>query len=252
MVGAKEKISIDKRPLLDGIHEQNRSSMKKYKDFFVGHSNFSALVKFEMASMLILPMPGALGFLLRKRLLKHLFRKVGSGVLLGRNVSLRHPGKIDLGERVAVDDDCLLDAKGAGEEGIKIGDDVVIARGTIIQGKNSWVDIGDNCTIGSQCQLSSVSGISLGKFVMMAGQCYIGGGRYRSEDRDLPMAEQGLYSEGPVTIGSDVWLGAGVIVLDGVSIGQGCIVGAGAVIREDLSEYAVVMQHNRLVVLPRS
>lgn len=170
---------------------------------------------------------------------------------MGRNVALRHPGKIDLGDRAAIDDNCLLDAKGAGEAGVKIGNDVVVARDTLIQGKTSWVEIGDKCIIGSQCQISSVSGVSLGDSVMLAGQCYIGGGRYHSESRDVPMAEQGLYSEGPVVIGSDVWLGAGVVVLDGVQIGRGCIVGAGAVIREDLPEYAVVSQHTRQAVMPR-
>jgi len=38
----------------------------------------------------------------------------------------------------------------------------------------------------------------------------------------------------PVTIGSDVWLGANVIVCGGVTIGDGCVVGAGSVVIRDL------------------
>ena len=38
----------------------------------------------------------------------------------------------------------------------------------------------------------------------------------------------------PVTIGSDVWLGANVVVCGGVTIGDGCVVGAGSVVTRDL------------------
>lgn len=45
----------------------------------------------------------------------------------------------------------------------------------------------------------------------------------------------------PTTIGSDVWLGAGVTVLGGVTIGDGCVVGANAVVTSDLPPYSVAM-----------
>ena len=37
-------------------------------------------------------------------------------------------------------------------------------------------------------------------------------------------------SKGGIRIGDDVWLGAGVIVLDGVTIGKSSVVGAGSVV----------------------
>jgi acetyltransferase-like isoleucine patch superfamily enzyme len=61
------------------------------------------------------------------------------------------------------------------------------------------------------------------------------------EQVDIPMMEQGVYSEDPVVIGDDVWLGAGAMVLDGVKIGKGCIVGAGAVVTKNLPDYAVAV-----------
>lgn len=42
------------------------------------------------------------------------------------------------------------------------------------------------------------------------------------------------------TIGNDVWIGAGAIVLGGVTIGDGAIVGAGAVVTKDVPPYAIV------------
>lgn len=43
-----------------------------------------------------------------------------------------------------------------------------------------------------------------------------------------------------VSVGNDVWIGAGSIVLDGVSIGDGAIIAAGAVVNKDVPPYAIV------------
>jgi acetyltransferase-like isoleucine patch superfamily enzyme len=75
-----------------------------------------------------------------------------------------------------------------------------------------------------------VSGLTIGDHAIVAGQCYFGGGRYRTALDGRPMVEQGLETRGPVTVGRDVWIGAGVRVLDGASIGDGAIIGAGAVV----------------------
>jgi acetyltransferase-like isoleucine patch superfamily enzyme len=152
---------------------------------------------------------------------------------------MRHPGRITLGDRVAIDDYSLLDASGAGEAGIILGDDVIISRNCVIQGKTGSVTIGNKTDIGCNAILSSGGGIQIGNSVLIAGNCYIGGGRYVTEQIDVPMMEQGLYTKGPVIIGDDVWLGAGSTVLDGVKIGRGCIVGAGAVVTKDLPDYAI-------------
>ena len=248
---ATSKHVIEKKSLVKSLGESETSALKKYQNFFVGSSGLGALLKYELLTVFLGPLPGALGLLLRKQLFPSLCQQVGGGVVWGRNISLRHPGKITLGDRVAIDDHCLVDAKGGEKEGITIGNDVMIARSTIIQAKNGPISIGDHCSIGSQCQLSSVGGISLGTSVMMAGQCYIGGGRYHTVDRATPMMEQGLYSNGPVVIGNDVWIGSGVIVQDGVQIGNGCVIGSGTVVTENIPDFAIVIPNRKLLFLPR-
>lgn len=42
------------------------------------------------------------------------------------------------------------------------------------------------------------------------------------------------------SIGSDVWIGAGSIVLAGVSVGHGAVIGAGSIVTKDVLPYAVV------------
>jgi len=44
-----------------------------------------------------------------------------------------------------------------------------------------------------------------------------------------------------VVIGTDVWIGAGAIVLPGVTIGDGAVVGAGSVVLKDVPSMAIVV-----------
>lgn len=252
MTMADREHAIRKQAVLTSVEVSGTSALKKYTSFFVGHSSIWALLRYELAAILLAPMPGAVGLLLRKAFYSGMFRHVGSGVVWGRDICLRHPGRISIGDRVGIDDGCLLDARGAGEDGISIGDDVLIARNTIIQAKASPIRIGARCTIAGQCYLSSSGGIELGRAVMIGGQCYIGGGLYRTGDRSVPMRDQEMYSRGPVVIEDDVWIGAGVMVLDGVRIGTGSVIGAGSIVREDLPAYTVATPYQKLVLMPRA
>ncbi|MFJ7735973.1 CatB-related O-acetyltransferase [Lysinibacillus sp. NPDC097287] len=45
---------------------------------------------------------------------------------------------------------------------------------------------------------------------------------------------------GKITIGNDVWIGANVVILPGVSIHDGAIIAAGAIVTKDVPPYAIV------------
>ena len=57
--------------------------------------------------------------------------------------------------------------------------------------------------------------------------------------RDTLIVDQGIREEG-ITIDSDVWIGAGSVVTDGVHIGQGAVVASGAVVAKDVAPYSIV------------
>lgn len=54
-----------------------------------------------------------------------------------------------------------------------------------------------------------------------------------SEDKDIE-------SRGPITIGNDVWIGAQVVVLSGVTIGSGAVIAANSTVTHDVPPYAIV------------
>lgn len=220
---------------------QDGGALRKYQAFFVGSRRLRDLLLYEFATILAAPLPGALGFVLRKALFSRLFAQRPGGANFGRSISLRCPLRMRIGDNVAIDDACALDARGAeSAEDFIIGDRTLIARGSILVVKQNHLRIGADCSIGSQCCFSAVSGIEVGDFTIIAGQCYFGGGRYRTALGAGPMVSQGLHSKGPVIIGRDVWIGAGVKVLDGVRIGDGAIVGAGSVVTRDVPANGIV------------
>ncbi|MHC4470411.1 MAG: acyltransferase [Planctomycetota bacterium] len=245
--------TVRKDPVLESVSGESGSSLDKYRRFFVGRKGMRHLVMFELITSIAGPMPGALGYLGRKLLYPKLFRRVGRGVQWGRNINLRHPWKMEIGDGTAIDDNCLLDARGVEEGEFRIGANVLVARGCTIQAKTDQgvIEIGDHCILSNNTTITAGGGIRLGRWVMLGGHSYVGGARYRSEDFDTPMAKQAMFSKGPVLIEDDVWVGAAAMILDGARIGTGCIVGAGAVIQDRLPDHTIASPHQKLVMLPR-
>ena len=234
-------IHKEKQRLIDGLSSSKTSAFAKYQAFFVGRPGLAAFLRYEISVMLLTGLRGAVGYALRGRVFPGLFLASGHGVFFGRGLIIRCPGRIRLGANIAIDDNCTLDARGIGpDDHFELGDGTLLARDVIMVSKSGSIRVGRNCSIGSQTTLSGTNGIELGDHVLVAGQCYVGGGRYKTKLGAGPMVEQGLFSKGPTVIGSDVWLGAGVRVLDGVRIGDGAIVGGGAVVTHDVAPETIV------------
>ncbi len=217
------------------------SGYQKYHRFFVGDGGMGAFLQYELAMLFASATPGALGYALRKTLYPSLFGHIGSRVNFGRNLSLRCPSRMTIGDDVAIDDGCALDARGAADASdFVIGDGTLVARDTVMVVKQGYLRIGANCSIGSQCSFAAVSGIEIGDHAIVAGQSYFGGGRYKTALGAGPMVVQGLETKGPVVLGDDVWVGAGVRVLDGVTVGDGAILGAGSVVTANAPPGAIM------------
>ncbi|MFQ5601677.1 MAG: DapH/DapD/GlmU-related protein [bacterium] len=220
------------------LFDEKKSKAQKYQEIFIGEPGFLKMVKYELIVTLFSWVPGALGIFLRSFFYRFILGAMGQGVALGANIAIRHPGKIHIGNNVVIDDNCVLDAKGETNQGIQIENGVFIGRGTILTCHNGDIVLEDNVNIGFNCVISSLSRIIIKKNHLMAAFCYLVGGDHDSDRTDIPVLFQGRSSKG-ITIDENVWLGAGVAVLDGVTIGRDSIIGAGAVVNKDVQEYAI-------------
>lgn len=239
LAGADQTEKTDVQARLASTRE---SAFDKYVNLAVGQRGLGALLKYELACSLLAPVPGALGYFLRGKVYPKLLGLAGRRLVIGRNVCLRHPGRIRFGDGVVVDDNCVLDAKGESAHGIAIGDGVVLGRNTILSCKGGSIEIGDNTNISANCMLLSETLLSIGKNVLVAGMTYIvAGGNHGIERTDIPIIRQPCTSKGGVRIEDNCWLGANVAVLDGVTIGRDSVIGAGAVVTESVPEFAIAV-----------
>lgn len=225
------------------LTDQSSSKADKYKALIIGRSDTWSLIKYELIILLCSWVPGVLGLFLRSKLYPLLLGGVGRGVVFGQNVTLRHPHKIFIGDNVVIDDNCMLDAKGADNSGIRIGSNVFVGRNSILSCKDGDIILEDGVNIGFNCELFSSSRLRVGANTLIAAYCYlVGGGNYDLTRADVTFAEQeGLETVGGIDIGHDSWLAADVKVLDGVTIGHGAVIGAGAVVRSNIPALAMAV-----------
>jgi len=220
------------------LFDAKKSKSKKYQEIFIGEPGLWKMIKYEFVTTFVSWVPGAFGILLRSIFYPMILGKVGRGVAFGANVAIRHPGKIRIGDNVVIDDNCVLDAKGESNKGIMIGNGVFVGRGTILTCHNGDIILEDNVNIGFNCVISSLSKIVIKKNHLMAAFCYLVGGDHDSARTDIPVLFQGRSSKG-ITIEENVWLGAGVAILDGVTVGRDSIIGAHAVVNKNVPEFAI-------------
>jgi acetyltransferase-like isoleucine patch superfamily enzyme len=230
--------------VIDKAQEQlfapGKSIRAKYAELVVGRPGLGALLKYELVVTCAQSWPGALGLALRKALYPMLLGSCGRHVVFGQHVVLRHPHKVHIGSNVVIDDNCLVDAKGESNRGIRIGDGVFVGRNTILSCKNGDIELADGANIGFNCEVFSASRVTIGQRVLMAAYSYVIGGDHDFSDPSTSVLDQERTSTG-VTIGDGVWLGAGAKILDGVTLGAGAIIGAGAVVRESVPASAIAV-----------
>lgn len=236
-----------KEKLLGG----RKSSLDRYADLTIERPSLPRLLVYETLTTIVGPIPGALGLFLRKLLFPLLFLAVGNGVVFGRNVVIRHAHKIRLGDQVHIDDDAVLDARGAGAEGLVIGDRVIIGRRACVQAKVGPIRIGRDSQIGSDCLIVSQGrdGVEIEDEVTIGGGCKISGGLFRVPARETREGAPYVhYSRGAVRIRRGSVLTMGAMVLDGVTIGERTLVGAGAVVATDVPPRSIVSPRPPVVI----
>jgi len=111
------------------------------------------------------------------------------------------------------------------------------------------IEIGENFYANVNCVVLDGARVCFGDNVFVAPNCgfYTAGHPLDAERRN-----QGLEYAYPITIGNDVWIGAGVSVLPGVTIGDGAVIGAGSVVTKDIPPRVLAVGNPCRVIRPIS
>lgn len=139
-------------------------------------------------------------------------RSVGTRVRLrGRRPSIVARGAIDIGERVQlVSTLAPLELYAEAGAELRIGARSLVNFGTSIVALER-ITIGERSLIGTHCLITDTS--------------------FHDVDPERRLEPP---KASPITIGKNVWLGARVVVLPGVTIGDDCAIGVGSVVTSDI------------------
>ncbi len=93
------------------------------------------------------------------------------------------------------------------------------------------IEIGENFYMNVNVVILDGAKVTFGDNVFIAPNCgfYTAGHPFDTEQRN-----QGLEYAYPITIGNNVWIGAGCSILPGVSIGDNTVIGAGSVVTKNI------------------
>lgn len=215
--------------------------LRAYQDLVLGSRSWGFLLLHELVMLTASWVPGALGVVLRKFMYPLLLGRCGKGCLFGRSVSFRHPRKIRLGRGVTIDDGALIDAKGEGNAGITMGDDIYIGRNCIVYTKGGDIELDDGANISHNCELFSSNLLTIGRGTFVAAYSYLlSGGEYDVDSPQPLRMQPGTMSRGRTVVGDDVWIATHAVVTDGAVIGNGAVVAAGAVVRGAVEPWTMV------------
>ncbi len=229
MIEQYERVKqISSRGLLEniGIYVEKCTGERSWGKFFWQRTLLSLFSSFPMVA----------GTFLRGKVYRALLGSIGSLCYLEAHIKFNLPQRVFLGERVIIGEGCWFDLVSL-ESKIKVGDEAKIARFCTFKAGPGNIDIGEGANFGPFCLVSGYGGVEIGKYTQIASHVVI-----LSYTHDMDKSMPIKFQETPlkkVTIQEDVWVGAQVVVLPGVTIGTGSIIGAGAVVSKDIPEYSI-------------
>lgn len=113
---------------------------------------------------------------------------------------------------------------------VDYGSNVIIGEGTFINFGLTALDVA-TITIGRHCQIAT--------HVQLLTAWH---------PLEPTPRRDGLESASPITIGDNVWIGGGAIVLPGITIGDNSVIGAGAVVTKDVPANVVAVGNPARVI----
>jgi acetyltransferase-like isoleucine patch superfamily enzyme len=185
--------------------------------------------------------PTVLGIGLRALTYRLILRMDGVAAI-ERGVRIRFADQIRLGRGVYLDEGVYLHACPGG---IQIGEDTLVMHCAELHVYNfrelpqAGIRIGRESLVGEFCVIRGPGGVSLGDRVYLSPGVHIYSSNHVFDDPQRPFVDQGITAEG-VVVEDECWIGARVVILDGVRVGRRSVVAAGAVVTEDVPPHSLV------------
>lgn len=155
-------------------------------------------------------------FYSEKELIKIGLKSFGNNVLISRKASLYDVQNISIGDRVRIDDFCILSGK------IKIGNFVHISAYSALYARNG-IEIGNYAGISPRCTIFSATDDFSGNYMI----------------GPLLPEEVTNVTGGLVKIEDYVQVGSHSLVMPSVTIGEGSVVGAMSFVTRNLSSWKI-------------
>ena len=145
---------------------------------------------------------------------------------------------VRFGEGVRLGTGVIVRASDGGS--IAVGAGSAVSRGAEVVAQRGSISIGSRTFIGPWTTITAKRGIEIGNDCLIAERVTIRDQNHTVHGAvGVPINEAG-YDSGAIRIGDDVWIGAGAVILLGVSIGRGAVVASNAVVNRNVREYEVV------------
>jgi len=141
-----------------------------------------------------------------------------------------------LGSKVRIGPHCRV----IGAAGLVTGDRVWLEASVWIKmvDPNARVNIGSHAFFARNCHMDVMQSISIGAHSLFGPGCVLVDHNH-GKAGNLRIDQQPCIAK-PIVVGRDVWCGAGVVILPGVTIGDGAIVGANTVVTRDVEPMSIV------------
>ena len=151
----------------------------------------------------------------------------------------------DIGSRVRLRGRPAVTTRGRMVVGERVQFVSTVATLELVAERGALLEIGARSLVNFGCSIVATERVTIGPRCLIGPHCMIMDTGFHRVEPDVRLETP---ESQPITIGANVWLGARVVVLPGVTIGDDAVVGIGSVVTRDVPPRTVVVGNPAQVV----